>query len=74
MPRIDIDRIAPEMTRIHEDGELVCEPHHDETAIDDHPTFAVVPLSDDPDATRLVYAQPGLLQTLGWTVEPRPLW
>ena len=74
MSRIHIDSMAPAMTRIHEDSELVCEPHHDESLAEEQPSFAVIPLSDDPAAPRIVRADGAPIRTPGWAIDPPALW
>lgn len=74
MSRIHIDSMAPAMTRIHEDSELVCEPHHDDAMAEDLPSFAVVALSDDPAAPRIVHAAGAAIATPGWAIDPPAIW
>ena len=71
MTLIDIDRDAPTLTRINEDGDLVAETFRDETDLDDAAPFFVIDLTDDPHASRIVYAREQSLELARWTVDPR---
>lgn len=71
MPRIDIAAIAPEQTRLHEDGELVAELFRDEDAFEEEPSLHVATLSDDPDGPRRIYLRDQRLETVRWTLDPR---
>ena len=73
MSRTDVDSMAPAMTRIHEDSDLVCEPHHDDAMAEDLPSFAVVALSDDPAAPRIVHADGAPIATPRWAIDPPAL-
>ena len=72
MPRIDIDRLAPEQTTVNEGGELVAELFRDETAFEEEPAFYLVDLTDDPHGPRRVYTRDRSLETACWTVDARP--
>lgn len=74
MSPTDVDSMAPALTRIHEDSDLVCEPHHDDAMAEDLPSFAVVALSDDPAAPRIVHADGAPIATPGWAIDPPALW
>ena len=74
MPPIHFDDMAPAMTPIHEDSELVCEPHHDESVAEEQPSFAVIALSDDPAAPRIVHAAGASISTPGWAIDPPAIW
>lgn len=73
MPRIDIAAIAPEQTRLHEDGELVAEQFRDEATFEDEPSLFVVDLSDDPHGPRRIYLREQRHETARWTLDPRPV-
>ncbi len=73
MTLIGIDRDAPTLTPVNEDGDLVAETFRDETVLDDGAPFFVVDLTDDPHAPRIVYAREHALELARWTVEPGAL-
>ena len=73
MQSIDIDRIAPRQTRIHEDGELVGEVFRDEAGFEEEPPFHVVDLSEDPRGPKRVYLREDLVETVRWTLDPYPV-
>ena len=74
MSRNRIDTMAPAMTRVHDDSELVCEPHHDDAMAEDLPRFAVFALSDDPAAPRFVHDAGATIATSAWAIEPPTTW
>lgn len=74
MSPIHVESMAPVMTRIHEDSELVCEPHHDESLAEEQPSFAIIPLSDDPAAPRIVHADGAPISTPAWSIDPPTIW
>ena len=73
MSEIDIAAIAPEQTRLHEDGELVAELFRDENAFDEEPAVHVVHLSDDPRGPKRVCVRESLIETARWTLDACPV-
>ena len=73
MTRIDIAAIAPEQTRLHEDGELVAELFRDENAFDEEPAVHVVDLSDDPRGPKRVCLRGQRLDAAHWTLDAHPV-
>lgn len=70
MSAIDIAAIAPEQTRLHEDGELVAELFRDESAFDQEPAVYVFDLSDDPHGPKRICLRDHRLAAARWTVDP----
>ena len=70
MTGIDIDRAAPTVARLSEDGELVAELFRDENAFDEEPAVHVVDLSDDPRGPKRVCVRESLIETAHWTLDP----
>ena len=70
MTGIDIDRAAPAVARLSEDGELVAELFRDENAFDEEPAVHVVDLSDDPRGPKRIYVRESLVETARWTLDP----
>ena len=70
MTSIDIDAIAPEQTRLHEDGELVAELFRDENAFDEELAVYVVDLSDDPHGPKRICLREQRLDAARWTLDP----
>ena len=73
MTGIDIDAIAPERTRLHEDGELVAELFRDEAGFEEEPPFNVVDLSEDPRGPKRIYVRESLVETARWTLDAYPV-
>ena len=73
MTGIDIDRTAPMVTRLSEDGELVAELFRDEAGFEEEPPFNVVDLSEDPRGPKRIYVRESLVATARWTVDPYPV-
>ena len=69
MTSIDIAAIAPEQTRLHEDGELVAELFRDEAGFEEEPPFNVVDLSEDPRGPKRIYVRESLVETARWTLD-----
>ena len=70
MTSIDIAAIAPEQTRLHEDGELVAELFRGESAFDEEPAVYVVDLSDDPHGPKRVCLREQRLDAARWILDP----
>ena len=70
MRSIDIAAMAPEQTRLHEDGELVAELFRDENAFDEEPAIYVVDLSDDPHGPKRICLREQRIDAARWTVDP----
>ena len=73
MTGIDIDRAAPMVTRLSEDGELVAELFRDENEFDEEPAVCVVDLSDDPHGPKRVCVRESLIETARWTLDQYPV-
>ena len=73
MPRIDIDRIAPTMERISEDGELVAELFRHDDAFEEAPAFYAVGFTEDPRGAKRIYARDRLVDTALWDLDAHPL-
>ena len=73
MSGIDIAAIAPEQTRLSEDGELVAELFRDENIFDEEPAVHVVDLSDDPRGPKRICLRESLVETARWTVDAYPV-
>ena len=73
MTGIDIAAIAPEQTRLHEDGELVAELFRDENAFDEEPAVHVADLSDDPRGPKRVCLRGQRLDAARWTLDAYPV-
>ena len=73
MTGIDIDRAAPTVARITEDGELVGELFRDESGFEEEPPFHVVDLTEDPRGPKRVYLRESLVETARWTLDPLPV-
>ena len=73
MSGIDIAAIAPEQTRLHEDGELVAELFRDEAGFEEEPPFNVVDLTEDPRGPKRIYVRESLVETARWTLDPYPV-
>ena len=69
MTGIDIDRAAPAVARLSEDGELVAELFRDENIFDEEPAVHVVDLSDDPRGPKRVCVRENLIETARWTLD-----
>ena len=69
MTPIDIAAIAPEQTRLSEDGELVAELFRDEAGFEEEPPFNVVDLTEDPRGPKRIYVRENLVETARWTVD-----
>ena len=73
MTPIDIAAIAPEQTRLHEDGELVAELFRDEAGFEEEPPFNVVDLTEDPRGPKRICLRESLVETARWTVDAYPV-
>ena len=73
MSEIDIDRAAPTVARLSEDGELVAELFRDENAFDEEPAVHVVDLSDDPRGPKRVCLRGQRLDAARWTLDQYPV-
>ena len=73
MTGIDIAAIAPEQTRLHEDGELVAELFRDEAGFEEEPPFNVVDLTEDPRGPKRICLRESLVETARWTVDAYPV-
>ena len=73
MTSIDIAAIAPEQTRLSEDGELVAELFRDEAGFEEEPPFNVVDLTEDPRGPKRVCLRESLVETARWTVDAYPV-
>ena len=73
MTSIDIAAIAPEQTRLSEDGELVAELFRDEAGFEEEPPFNVVDLTEDPRGPKRIYVRESLVETARWTVDAYPV-
>ena len=70
MTPIDIAAIAPEQTRLSEDGELVAELFRDEAGFEEEPPFNVVDLTEDPRGPKRICLRESLVETARWTLDP----
>ena len=73
MTSIDIAAIAPEQTRLHEDGELVAELFRDEAGFEEEPPFNVVDLTEDPRGPKRICLRESLIETARWTLDAYPV-
>ena len=73
MSEIDIAAIAPEQTRLSEDGELVAELFRDEAGFEEEPPFNVVDLTEDPRGPKRVCLRESLVETARWTLDACPV-
>ena len=73
MTGIDIDRAAPMVTRLSEDGELVAELFRDEAGFEEEPPFNVVDLSEDPRGPKRICLRESLVETARWTLDAYPV-
>ena len=73
MTPIDIAAIAPEQTRLSEDGELVAELFRDEAGFEEQPPFNVVDLSEDPRGPKRICLREQRLDVARWTLDPYPV-
>ena len=73
MTSIDIAAIAPEQTRLSEDGELVTELFRDEAGFEEEPPFNVVDLTEDPRGPKRICLRESLVETARWTVDAYPV-
>ena len=73
MSGIDIDRTAPMVARLSEDGELVTELFRDEGGFEEEPPFNVVDLTEDPRGPKRVCLRESLIETARWTVDAYPV-
>ena len=73
MTPIDIAAIAPEQTRLSEDGELVAELFRDEAGFEEEPPFNVVDLTEDPRGPKRICLRESLVETARWTVDAYPV-
>ena len=73
MTGIDIAAIAPEQTRLSEDGELVAELFRDEAGFEEEPPFNVVDLSEDPRGPKRICLRESLVETARWTLDAYPV-
>ena len=73
MTGIDIAAIAPEQTRLHEDGELVAELFRDEAGFEEEPPFNVVDLTEDPRGPKRICLRESLVETARWTLDAYPV-
>ena len=73
MTSIDIAAIAPEQTRLSEDGELVAELFRDEAGFEEEPPFNVVDLTEDPRGPKRVCLRESLVETARWTLDAYPV-
>ena len=69
MSEIDIAAIAPEQTRLSEDGELVAELFRDEAGFEEEPPFNVVDLTEDPRGPKRVCLRESHVETARWTLD-----
>ena len=73
MTPIDIAAIAPEQTRLSEDGELVAELFRDEAGFEEEAPFNVVDLSEDPRGPKRICLRESLVETARWTLDAYPV-
>ena len=73
MTPIDIAAIAPEQTRLSEDGELVAELFRDEAGFEEEPPFNVVDLTEDPRGPKRICLRESLVETARWTLDAYPV-
>ena len=73
MTGIDIAAIAPEQTRLSEDGELVAELFRDEAGFEEEPPFNVVDLTEDPRGPKRICLRENLVETARWTLDAYPV-
>ena len=73
MTSIDIAAIAPEQTRLSEDGELVAELFRDEAGFEEEPPFNVVDLTEDPHGPKRICLRESLVETARWTLDAYPV-
>ena len=73
MTGIDIDRAAPTVARLSEDGELVAELFRDEAGFEEEPPFNVVDLTEDPRGPKRICLRENLVETARWTLDAYPV-
>ena len=73
MTGIDIAAIAPMVTRLSEDGELVAELFRDEAGFEEEPPFNVVDLTEDPRGPKRICLRESLVETARWTLDAYPV-
>ena len=73
MTSIDIAAIAPMVTRLSEDSELVAELFRDEAGFEEEPPFNVVDLSEDPRGPKRICLRESLVETARWTLDAYPV-
>ena len=73
MTGIDIAAIAPMVTRLSEDSELVAELFRDEAGFEEEPPFNVVDLTEDPRGPKRICLRESLVETARWTLDAYPV-
>ena len=73
MTGIDIDRAAPAVARLSEDGEFVAELFRDEAGFEEEPPFNVVDLTEDPRGPKRICLRENLVETARWTLDAYPV-